>query len=266
MDPAALPARPREHRGDRPLEPLVCVADHQLHPREPPRHQAAQELRPEGPVLARAHIQPQDLPLAARAHADGDDHRHGEHAPILPHLEVGRIEPHIRVGPGQRAGAEARDLRVQLLAEARHLALADPVHPERLHQVVDPAGGDALHVGLLHHRRQRPLGPLARLQQAREVAAVAHPRHLQVDGAHPRVPLPLAIPVALPRPLRGPLVPLGPECWATSTSISAWPSTRTPSRRKSASWSISALRSSPTSAILYSRSSCVLLLGVRQAR
>src|SRR4029079_13818176 len=38
--------------------------------------------------------------------------------------------------------------------------------------------------------------------------------HLQVDRADPGVPLPLAIAIALPGPLRGPLVPLGPELGA----------------------------------------------------
>src|SRR5438132_11696893 len=39
-------------------------------------------------------------------------------------------------------------------------------------------------------------------------------------------------------------------CWATSTSISAWLSTRTPSFRKSTSPSASALRTSSASAML----------------
>ena len=43
VHPAALPARPVQHRPDRLAQPLVGVADHQLHPGQAAGHQRAQE-------------------------------------------------------------------------------------------------------------------------------------------------------------------------------------------------------------------------------
>jgi site-specific DNA recombinase len=58
VHPAALPARPLQDGGDRPHQPAVRVADHQPHPRQPARHQPAQELLPAGPLLARSDASP----------------------------------------------------------------------------------------------------------------------------------------------------------------------------------------------------------------
>ena len=92
-------------------------------------------------------------------------------------------------------------LLVDLLAQPRHLALGDAGHAHRLDQIVDRAGRDALDVGLLDHRGQRLLGHPARLQEAREVAALAQLRDAQLDRAGARLPDPVAIAVALVDPL-----------------------------------------------------------------
>src|SRR5919204_419958 len=55
------------------------------------------------------------------------------------------------------------------------------------------------------------LPPLAGLQPPREVAAAAQLGHRQVDRAHPRVPGPRAVAVALRRPFVSPLVAPGPD-------------------------------------------------------
>ena len=49
-----------------------------------------------------------------------------------------RLQPDVRVDPFGLAGPKPLDLAVQLLADPRRLALADPFHPERFSQVVDP--------------------------------------------------------------------------------------------------------------------------------
>ena len=198
VDPAALPARPVQHRRDRLPQSLVGVAGHQLHPGEAPRHQAAQKGQPEGPVLARPDVDAQHLARPVAGHPDGDHHRLRDDPAVVPHLDEGGVQPHVGIGVGQRPAPEALDLRVQLGAEAADLALADPLQPQGLDQLVHPPRRDPAHVRLLHHRHQRPLGPRARLQQAREVAPVPHPRHPQPDRPHPRVPGPLADAVALP--------------------------------------------------------------------
>src|ERR1700730_8502850 len=71
-----------------------------------------------------------------------------------------------------RAAQEGFDPLVDLRAQPAHLALGDAAHPHRLDQVIG-AGRHAVHIGLLHDRRQRFLGQPARLQKTREIAAFA---------------------------------------------------------------------------------------------
>ena len=59
-----------------------------------------------------------------------------------------------------------------------------------------------MHVGLLDDRRQRLLGQAARLQKAREVAALAQLGDAQLHRAGPRLPRPVAVAIALGDPLR----------------------------------------------------------------
>jgi hypothetical protein len=84
-------------------------------------------------------------------------------------LDLG-VDEQIRVAALERALPERLDLRVEQRRDPRHLRARDP-QPERLHELVDAAGGDAAHVGLLDDRDERLLGAPARLQEAREVAA-----------------------------------------------------------------------------------------------
>jgi hypothetical protein len=95
-----------------------------------------------------------------------------------------------------RTRAEGLDLLVEQRADARHLRATHP-QPERLHQLVDAAGRDATHVGLLDDRHQRLLGAPARPEKAREVAALTQLRDLQIDLAGARVPPPRAVAVAV---------------------------------------------------------------------
>ena len=175
------------------------------------------------------------------------------HPAVLAHLDEGGVQPDVGVGPVERAGAEALHLGVQLGAQPADLALADPLQPQRLDQVVHPPRRDALHVGLLHHRHQRPLRPRARLQQRGEVAAVAHPRHPQLDRAHPRVPVAArGSRCAAPSARRVRSWRSAPRCWVTSSSISAWPAPAPPPAGSRRPAPASALRSSSASAILSS--------------
>src|SRR5207244_5439360 len=114
----------------------------------------------------------------------------------------------------EASGAASLYLLVQVLADARDLALEDPVHTECLHQVIDAACGDALDVRLLDDGHQGPLSPFAWLEQRGKEAAIPHPRHAQLNGPDPRIPLPIPIAVALAQPGRGPLVAFGAEVLA----------------------------------------------------
>jgi hypothetical protein len=57
--------------------------------------------------------------------------------------------------------------------------------------------GRVVSVAALVNRQEGPLGPSARLQQAGEVAPVAHPRDGQRPRTHAGVPAPFAIAVAV---------------------------------------------------------------------
>jgi hypothetical protein len=94
-----------------------------------------------------------------------------------------------------------RNPLVDLLAQPRHLAPGDPAHAHGLDQLVDRAGRDALDVGFLDHRRQRLLRHPPRLQEPWKVTAAAQLRDAQLDGPSPRLPVPLAVAVALRQPL-----------------------------------------------------------------
>ena len=116
-------------------------------------------------------------------------------------------------------------------------------------------------VSFLHDGNERLIGPLARLQQAREEAANLNARHLQIDRSH-RVPCgrwPTAAPdtVALARAVTAPLVPLGPQVLADLQLHPGLTQHPHPSRRKSMS-SICPLRNSPSSTILTSSAMVVV--------
>src|SRR5437763_13528515 len=128
---------------------------------------------------------------------------------IVANFDERRVQPHKRVRTLEFALTEALDLGVQLLAQPTDLASGYTVQAERLNQVVDAARTHSLDVRLAHHGHQGALRPLARLQQTRKVAAVAHPWHLEIERANPRVPCPVAIAVSLPIPFAAALVALG---------------------------------------------------------
>jgi len=102
-------------------------------------------------------------------------------------------------------------LFVQATAQPGDLVLAHVVQAELFDQPVDLAGGDPVDIGLLHHRDQGLLSPPARLQEAREVAALAQLGDGQFDLADPGVPSPWAISVAVGEAVRGALTELGAD-------------------------------------------------------
>ena len=126
--------------------------------------------------------------------------------------------------------------------------------PERLDEVLDASGRDAQHVRLLDHREQRPLGAPAGLEQRREVASRRAPAGSTARGVPTRVSQRRSrYPLRLVSRRSGSRSPLGtPVSSVTSASITAWASTRTPSRRKSTSPSVIALRTVSSTAILSS--------------
>ena len=64
-----------------------------------------------------------------------------------------------------------------------------------------------MHVGFLHHGGERLLGKPARLQESREVAALPQFGDVQLYRPSPRLPQPVAVAIALDKPL-GALFPI----------------------------------------------------------
>lgn len=194
MNPTPLPRGSRQHGFYGALETLVGVAGYRPYSREPTGHQRAQEREPESSVLTGTHIKPQRTslwPLSAlspMAITTASAH----HLPVLACLYVGSVQPYIRVGACKLAVAETLYFGVQLFAKPTDLALTDTVYAQSLHQFVHLAGRDAMHVGFLDHRGQRPLSLPTGLQERGKVAAVSDPRNFKLHGAHPRVPLSLS--------------------------------------------------------------------------
>jgi hypothetical protein len=87
--------------------------------------------------------------------------------------------------------------RGQALAELGDLALGDAGQPHRLDQFVDPPGRHAADPGLLDHRDQRLLRGLARLQEGREVRALAQLGDAQAERAEPGVEAAVAVAIAI---------------------------------------------------------------------
>lgn len=133
-------------------------------------------------VVAGRQLKPQHPPLAAGGDPDRDEGCHRHDPPCFADLEVRRVEPEVREGGvGEWPAAEPLDLGVEGRADPANLALAD---------AVDAHGA-------------------SRIEQAREIRAVADAGHRQVDRAHPRVTAPLAIPVAVGQPPVGVALALG---------------------------------------------------------
>ena len=146
------------------------------------------------PFVARSAVEGRWIRLSRDSLA-GFEARHHEPAFRPPEVGTG----HAGEGPGPECG----DLGIERGADAAHLAPADAGDPQRPHQVVHPARAAARHVRLLDDREQGALGPTPGFEQTGQVAAVADPRDVKRDGADPRVPAALAVPVAVRQDGRG---------------------------------------------------------------
>jgi hypothetical protein len=149
---AALP-RCAEGLGDRVLEPLVGVADDQLHPDQAARNELSEELGEERLGLRRAHVERDDLAPPRLVDAVGDDHTLALHpAAVSDLLDLG-VQKQIDVAALHPARAKRLHLLVQARADAADLAAADP-QAEALHELVHAPRAHAAHIRLLHHRQR----------------------------------------------------------------------------------------------------------------
>src|SRR3546814_17236659 len=91
------------------------------------------------------------------------------HSPADAGFAIGRVEEHVRVGGVREWPVPERgDVLVEVAADPGDLGLADPgVGAERLHEIVDLAGGDAVDVRLHHDRKTGLVDPAAAVQTRR---------------------------------------------------------------------------------------------------
>ena len=109
VDPAALDGRAGHGRLDGLTQPQVGIGDDQLHPAKPTGLQAAQERGPEGPVLAVAHREAEDLAAAITTHPGGHHDRLGDDPAVDPGFAVGGVHKDVREGlAGQGTVPEGR--------------------------------------------------------------------------------------------------------------------------------------------------------------
>ena len=149
----------------------------------------------------RADIEAEHFAPSVSVDADRDDDGDRNDAAGLAHLHVGGVEPDIGPIAFERPVQEGLHLVVDLAAQPADLALGDAGHAHRSHQIVDRARRDALDVSFLHHGGECLLRHAARLQKAREVAALAEFRDAQLDRTGTRFPHPIAVAVALIDPI-----------------------------------------------------------------
>ena len=120
---------------------------------------------------------------------------------VAAHFHIGRVEPDIGPVAFQRPVEEGLHPRVDLLAQPADLALGDAGCAHGSHQIIDRAGRDALDIGLLDHRAQRFLGHPPRLEETRKVRALAQLGDAKLHRPGTRLPVPVAIAVALGEPI-----------------------------------------------------------------
>lgn len=186
-----------EHAPGGGAQALVVIGDDELHAAQAAIGERAEEVGPERLRLGRPGGDAQHLALAVLVDRDGDYRGTADDPAAVADLQVGGVKPEIRPAPFERPAEEGVHAGVDLGAEPRDLALRHAAGAQRLHQVIDGAGGDAVDVGLLHHGHQGLLGGPAGLEEAREVGALAQPRDGQFDPPGPGVPVPLAIAVPI---------------------------------------------------------------------
>ena len=194
---AALPGAAQD-LGDGLLQTFMSVGDSQSHAVQAASHKASQELAPEGLGLGLADVEGDDLAAPRLVDAVGDHQGLVAHATGLAYtLHLG-VEPEVGVATFERTPPEDVDLLVKHPAEAAHRGATHGLDTQLRHEALDLARTDAVDVGLGHNSDQGLLGPAARLQEAREVAARSQARDGELEAAHAGVPgaFPVAVAIA----------------------------------------------------------------------
>ena len=123
--------------------------------------------------------------MAVGSHPRGDDDSLGNDVVVVSHVQVGGIEVEVREGVVVEAAVlEGAHVLVEACADARDLRAGDARgDAEGLHELVDGAGGDPVHVGLHHDGIERLVDAPARLEDGGEEASLSQLGDAEADVA-----------------------------------------------------------------------------------
>src|SRR5579872_2322974 len=110
-----LPGRSGQYRRNRPLQPLVCVADHQLGAGKTAFAKTAQQLCPAFFALRINDIDPNDVPVTAGCNPIGDYHRIAQNSIIDTRFFIQRVKPQVRIFLRQRPRTELFGSGIKLM-------------------------------------------------------------------------------------------------------------------------------------------------------
>ncbi len=161
------------------------VGHHEPHASEAAGPQGAQEGRPEGPILGVTDREAEDLTVTLGGDPGGDDDGLGHDRAAVVGLDIGGVEEEVREADMVEASlAEGAHDRIELGADPRHFALADPgLDAQGGDEVIDLARADPVDVGLHDDRPQCPVDAPAGFEQGWEEGALAELGDAQLDIA-----------------------------------------------------------------------------------
>lgn len=149
MHDVSLPRGAGEDLLYRAPEALVGVAGVADDAVDPACAQRQQERPPTVIGLSVDGVEAEKAPVASRPRADGVHERGGLHAPGVPALDVGGVEPDVGVADvGQVALLQVSDRFVQRRAHPRHLAGAHAVYAHGLRHALHLPSEPGLDVGI----------------------------------------------------------------------------------------------------------------------
>ena len=148
---APLVLRPGKHRVHRGDESRAPVADHEAHALQTAFDHASYELLPAGSVLPHALRHADDLAVALRVDADGDEDADVLHASAPGALVPHAVHEHVRVFGFQWPGAPSVDVVIHALELVGKGLGWHPVTPQQFADVVDLTGAHSRQVHL--HQR-----------------------------------------------------------------------------------------------------------------